>query len=873
MLHSFSTKLGKVRPVWVLAGVMLLAAALRLWQLDVLPPGLFFDEAYNGFDARQVLEGVSRPLFFAANNGREPLFIYLQALSIALLGPTPFALRVVSAMVGILTIPIMYFCAYTVLRTTPSSPQGDRRAGWLALVAAAGLAVSYWHVSLSRVGFRAILLIPVSALAIAFFWRAWTEGRTWDYVLAGIALALALYTYIAARLLPFVVAAFVLVELALSLRAYRTNRTAWWSLWKPQLAGLLILAAVMAVGILPLAWTLLSTPTLVSARTDQVSILTATRAGLFDSIPQALLSNVLATARVFYDQGDQNLRHNLPGRPANDLLLAVLFTAGWLTALWRLREPRSRMVLLWFTIMLATTVLSTEAPHYLRGAGALPPTAVFYAMGAGIIADGVARALSSRQSAAGPVVEPVIATVLLLVLLVSGLWTAVDYFSNWARLPGLGRAFDLDLQLAADDTARTIGVAPSSSAALMDAGLFLTPQMAFALGNVTASTAQTAASPGVTDLRLLHDGSFGPGGLALVWRNGAQPASTWLEPLSNSDFLAAAPVGTLKSPLSQPEWPQLEAARLAPGTELNARQMQYATDMTFANGVRLLGYSVQPDTLQNPGESEALRLTLFWEAPATDSQVSDDAQGDFDAFVHLNAGGAVVQTNNGPINGLGLVSQLAAGHPVVEDVHVLVPPSDFQSGKAYFEVGLYHYSPGADSQSNDRIPLVDGSDRIDLGAVWLGAPPAPVDLAGMQPLEVQFDERFELMAASATTDPANPQALTVDLAWRGLDRSVADYSFFVHVLDEEGQTVAQHDAPPGGLQDPTHLWFPDEQVRSSFALTLPEDSTADSLVLRIGLYEPAGGRQLPITAPGDPVADGSGGTYVLIPVEQLRRHE
>ncbi|MCB0240854.1 MAG: glycosyltransferase family 39 protein, partial [Anaerolineae bacterium] len=326
MLHSFSTKLGKVRPVWVLAGVMLLAAALRLWQLDVLPPGLFFDEAYNGFDARQVLEGVSRPLFFAANNGREPLFIYLQALSIALLGPTPFALRVVSAMVGILTIPIMYFCAYTVLRTTPSSPQGDRRAGWLALVAAAGLAVSYWHVSLSRVGFRAILLIPVSALAIAFFWRAWTEGRTRDYVLAGIALALALYTYIAARLLPFVVAAFVLVELALSLRAYRTNRTAWWSLWKPQLAGLLILAAVMAVGILPLAWTLLSTPTLVSARTDQVSILTATRAGLFDSIPQALLSNVLATARVFYDQGDQNLRHNLPGRPANDLLLAVLFT-------------------------------------------------------------------------------------------------------------------------------------------------------------------------------------------------------------------------------------------------------------------------------------------------------------------------------------------------------------------------------------------------------------------------------------------------------------------------------------------------------------------------------------------------------------------
>jgi hypothetical protein len=30
---------------------LLLAAVLRLWQLDVLPPGLF-DEAFNGWDAK-----------------------------------------------------------------------------------------------------------------------------------------------------------------------------------------------------------------------------------------------------------------------------------------------------------------------------------------------------------------------------------------------------------------------------------------------------------------------------------------------------------------------------------------------------------------------------------------------------------------------------------------------------------------------------------------------------------------------------------------------------------------------------------------------------------------------------------------------------
>ena len=75
MWRNLSDRLGKVRPAWLLLGVVVLAAGLRLWRLDILPPGLFYDEAYNGFDARQVLDGVHRPLFFAANNGREPLFI------------------------------------------------------------------------------------------------------------------------------------------------------------------------------------------------------------------------------------------------------------------------------------------------------------------------------------------------------------------------------------------------------------------------------------------------------------------------------------------------------------------------------------------------------------------------------------------------------------------------------------------------------------------------------------------------------------------------------------------------------------------------------------------------------------------------------
>ena len=33
------------------------AAVLRFWQLDQVPPGLYRDEAFNGLDALKVLAG------------------------------------------------------------------------------------------------------------------------------------------------------------------------------------------------------------------------------------------------------------------------------------------------------------------------------------------------------------------------------------------------------------------------------------------------------------------------------------------------------------------------------------------------------------------------------------------------------------------------------------------------------------------------------------------------------------------------------------------------------------------------------------------------------------------------------------------------
>ena len=124
-----------------------LAAGLRLYRLGEWPPGPYRDEAYNGLDALGVLRG-DLALFFPANNGREPLFIYLVALSLALFGPTTFALRLPAALVGALaTLPVYWL----------GRDWFGRAAG---LFAAILWAVTFWPVHLGRIGLRAGLTLP-----------------------------------------------------------------------------------------------------------------------------------------------------------------------------------------------------------------------------------------------------------------------------------------------------------------------------------------------------------------------------------------------------------------------------------------------------------------------------------------------------------------------------------------------------------------------------------------------------------------------------------------------------------------------------------------------------------------------------------------
>jgi Dolichyl-phosphate-mannose-protein mannosyltransferase len=91
-----------------LAFLAVLSGFFRFYRLHTLPIGLYHDEGMNGNDALTALRTGVWHVFYSDNNGREGLFINLQAISIWLFGPTPWALRAVSAVMGVLAVLGLY---------------------------------------------------------------------------------------------------------------------------------------------------------------------------------------------------------------------------------------------------------------------------------------------------------------------------------------------------------------------------------------------------------------------------------------------------------------------------------------------------------------------------------------------------------------------------------------------------------------------------------------------------------------------------------------------------------------------------------------------------------------------------------------------
>ncbi len=785
------------RRILAVTGVVLIAWALRVVALDTLPPGIDRDAATNGVYALYILREGIRPLFYRIG-APEPLIIYAQALSVALFGVSVFALRIVTAVVGTLTIPALYLLA-----------RAFKFDGRVALLAAFGLAISIEHTHLSRLGLRAIFIPLVEMLALYFFWRVWQCGCARDAIIAGAILGIGYYTYLSAIFLPILLGALLAHQFVFDRARFVARGRA--------VVGLFATALGVAA---PLLVFELVYPHAAFFRASQVTLFQHPAYAQVGWLG-VLALKLLGQAKMFGIEWQG--QYNPLSQPLLDPIWFAGFLIGVVICLRRARRIEYAWSLITIVVMLIPDLMGGNEvyPQELRVIGAIPPAFFIGAVG------WVAAWDWSRRW------QPHLANLLAVGLVLgSGVNTFDAYFNRW------GKRDDPNFNLG--EVAEGKWIARADAPVLVPLNEYARQPVRYLIGarapQIRAFDAAVPlpasawvvlpldhARPRFEGRAYAHDPAM------YVWVG--DDAVRLLPPLQN-DALEKLPNASAQEirnafgeTVARAFWvdtSRLEFAPVAASTRA----------VPFAPNLALVDFALTPSRVL-PGES--LAVTLWWR---TAQRLSDDAM----IFVHLlDARGAVVTTAD-VIPALGAYPTfLWKPGELVPTHHRIRVPARAAPGKYSVEIGLYN------PLDSNRFDVLDDAGKVADSRVLVGSiKVAPRDAIAYNPEHAQranFDDRIALIGYDAR--PSDARAFALTLYWQGLATMEQDYTVFVHVLDAQDQIIAQADHQPQRGNYPTSIWDAGEVVRDEVALTLPKETPAGRYRVLIGWYDLGTGARVP----------------------------
>ncbi len=428
----------RLRLSWTAAAlivIMIVAAAFRFANFEAAPPEMTSDHVEKLLDAQRVLDGTYQ-VFFPNNGGREGLQMYLVALFSRLsgLGMQFATLKWVSVLEGLLTIPALWWMGRQLI----GEEDEPELANAVGLILAALVAVSYWHVALSRLALRIVLTPLIMALVAGYLARAMRHNRRGDYLKAGVALGVGLYCYQAVRMIP------VIVVLGVGMAFLFRART--WLERRRYLLNFVALVLVALAIFAPLGRFMVEFPDLFWMRTagrllgDDVITETnpvtgeliqrnATLQDRIDAFNRNLpvLGSNIRNALLMYNwKGDVAWINGAPNEPAMDVItgsLLIVGLAAWIVRLFRRGDVADWLVLPAVFIMLLPSALSiafpVENPSATRTSGTLPLVYLIAAYGAALLIRQFERAFKGRWT------RPI-----SVAFVVAMVWGALAYNSN-----------------------------------------------------------------------------------------------------------------------------------------------------------------------------------------------------------------------------------------------------------------------------------------------------------------------------------------------------------------------------------------------------------------------------------------------------------
>jgi uncharacterized membrane protein len=829
-------KLPDLRATGVVFLLILLGLALRLARLSFQP--LWWDEGYSVWFATHPLGQMAA---LTAQDIHPPLYYALLHGWTALLGTGPTALRLLSVIVGVLTIPLLYLVARRMLST---------RA---ALLAAFLLTINPLHVYYSQEVRMYGLVALLSTGILAAAWRV-LDTVTRGHGDAGMSAASPRL-----RVTPsprHLVAYILLTTAALYTQYYAiflpiglTVYAAW--RWRRDLRALLAwLSAQVLVALLYLPWVLYAVPKLAPYISQKIVADADRPLGAL-----AYLARHLAALLVGHLEGPL-----ARWWPAALLLLLPMAVGLWLLVSrsdMRQRGPATRNIARGLQASPDGTQYATPALAPERSAGASvrntndavlrnAPSAILM-LGTVVL---TALILGWLISLRAPFFPARGERLLILALPPSVLLAAAGLDALWIRWRAAG-LIALGLVVAASVASLaafyTVPRYPDDDYRALIAHTVeqgLPEDTIFAVYPWQVGYWRSYGGPAGPTERLSPDPKWTPAVAAAVDDALARGRVWFPEHLALGAILETQIEGYLAEravPFVN-EWhgpnTRLSAwAAAREGTPVDGPTVRFTLPGSDAGAVELTGVTAAGEPVQ--AANAVTPISLQWGAdeppPALGVSVRlTDALGQIWAqhdYEPLGAANCKPQT-------AGCAAQATADAWQATDRLGLLIPVGTPPGR-YTVALLVHPK---DSERSLDVSTADGTSLglaaplFELDVVPAEQPVGPERLPIATRQQVDLDDGLRFLGYSTDDQPAVPGELRkVSLFWQASAGPSTDYTAFVQMLGEDGAPVALWEAPPGAAY-PTSQWADGTFVRTQAALRIPASAPDGRYRLIAGLF-------------------------------------
>ncbi len=835
--------------------VLLFATWVRLWQFPDIPPGFRYDEAHNAVDALWLWEAGGYIAYLPGNQGRGSLFHYLAAGMMAWLGPSLFSFRFVSVVAGLLTLPLLYCWAVTMFAV-------ERQRQMIGLIACVGLALSFWHIALSRTGFRASL-VPLFWVLIAYlFWRGWHKGSIWSMIGAGLALGLSQSTYLPARLFPLPFGLFIVGWTLVWICQSPYTAVKSYPLWRVWLwLGVMALASFIVF--IPLGLIFWENPTTLLNYAGQASIAYKIAAG-----EQTWPNHLFDALRIVFDIPLAIWQGKFEDWSHFDWLTWLGFWLGFLVSLKRCQKAPYAFLLMSFVIMGLPAALGDmdfsglrlpallpvhQAVGSVRLSALLPTYYLFVSLGLLNGLDWLYQGFharwfkrdwkrnSLRSTFPLPFSSWKVRGALITLLIFSICLNSFNFLGPWPRQPLLyeeyhGPTADLIQYLLTQTENKDI---------ILPFYLYAHPVARFYFDPLYTETDQVPElNPRETVLVIT---SHTPR-TAYAWlTQGVGQGLAYVTPSLNEEAFSlnqtTEPVAfNLRFPwVTTAQLHHFKAyhplAEVSLSQKLNREVLSQTQSFQWSD-VALAGYDLSSRRAKT---GQGIYLTLYWRNLV-------DQPKRHHIFIHLvNGQGEGV----GQLDGL----RLSDGHrwrkgKLTPTEHHFYLDDTFSLGPYFIRLGLFENRADQRLLVSNETGSYQG-DHIPLGLFYLNQQ----DKIARQPSQTRpakLGDGLELLGyhlpnvrdQKVILRQAAETPLQIDLYWQATQALDDNYTIFVQWLDSQNQLITSRDSQPLHGHYPTAVWSKGEIIIEQVSLTLPPTLETGSYRLVTGMYNWQTGERL-----------------------------